>query len=141
MVFIVDEGSVFDAPLEKIWRFLQTPPDIHNHPANQNLQAEFQPDGTIHLTFENEGPGGSMMKNKVKMTMVPPVGFIMEYIEGPMVGSKSMQYYLPKGNSTGVTVVGEYVSKAIPESQIKPIVVRGLETAFNDDQKNLKSFK
>jgi len=141
LVFIVDEGSVFDAPLEKIWRYLQTPPDIHDHPQNRNVRTEMQPDGTMHLSFENEGPGGTMMKNKLKLTMVPPIGFVSEYIEGPMTGSRSMQYYQPMGEKTGVTVVGEYVSKVLPEQQIKPIVNESLETAFTQDNANLKKFK
>ena len=100
-----------------------------------------QADGTMHMSFENEGPGGMMMKSKVKFTMFPPVGFLMEYVEGPMTGSKSMQYYQPMGGRTGVTVVGEFVSKELPEQQIKPIVTHGLETAFDEDSTNLQKFK
>jgi hypothetical protein len=81
-----------------------------------------------------------MMKQKLKITMLPPVGFVQEYIEGPLTGSKSMQFYQSMGNRTGVTVVGEFVSTMMPESQIHGAVMTQLETAFNEDQANLKKF-
>ncbi|MFI5419713.1 MAG: hypothetical protein ACHQ1H_01970 [Nitrososphaerales archaeon] len=141
MVYVVDEGSVFDAPLEKIWRYLQTPPDVHNHPDNQNLEMEMQQDGSVHLSFDNAAPDGSKFRNKIKLVMLPPVGFTSEYIEGPMTGSKSMQYYNQMGNRTGVTVVGEFVSKTVPENQIKPLVTSNLERVFKEDNANLQKFQ
>jgi hypothetical protein len=81
------------------------------------------------------------MKQKMRLTMLPPVGFLSEYIEGPLTGSKSMQFYHPMGNRTGVTVVDEFVSTMIPESQIHGAVMQQLETAFNEDQANLKKFQ
>jgi hypothetical protein len=141
MVFVVDQGSAFDASLEKIWRYLQTPPDVHNHPANQNVRAEMQPDNSMVMTFENDGPGGVKVTNKLKFTMFPPVGFLTEYIGGPLTGSKMMQYYTPMGDKTGVTVAGEFTSAMVPENQLRPMVLQNLEQAFNDDQQNLKQFK
>jgi hypothetical protein len=140
LVYVLDEGGVFDAPLDKIWRYLQTPPDIHNHPSNQNVEMEMQQDGSVHLSFDNEAPGGTKFRNKIKMAMMPPVGFTMEYIEGPLTGSKAMQFYNPMGNKTGVTIAGEFVSKMLPENQLKSIVQMNLDKAFNEDNSNLQKF-
>ncbi len=141
MVFIVDEGSVFDAPTEKIWRYLQTAEDDeHIHRSMMNVQMEMEGEQPV-LSFETEGPGGMKANNKLKMTMFPPVGFLLEYTEGPLTGSKVMQYYIPMGNRTGVTVAGDYVSKMMPEGQLKSVVIAQLEQAFNEDQANLQKFK
>jgi hypothetical protein len=80
-------------------------------------------------------------QQKMKLTMLPPVGFVTEYVEGPLKGSKSMQFYHPMGSKTGVTVVGEFVSTMLPENQIHGVVMQQLETAFSEDQANLKNFK
>ncbi len=117
MVFIVDEGSVFDAPLDKIWKFLQTPPDVHNHPANQNVEAEMQPDHSMITSFDNDGPGGMKVSNKIRFTMFPPAGMLAEYVGGPLTGSKMMQYYIPMGEKTG-TVVGDFKAQIVPENQL-----------------------
>jgi len=77
---------------------------------------------------------------KIKATPMVPVGRTMEYLEGPLAGSKVISYYIPKGNKTGVTVVGEHVSKVIPENQIRAIVISQLEQSFREDTENLKNF-
>jgi hypothetical protein len=141
MVFIVDKDGTFEEPLEKIWRFMAAPESAHTHPGNMNLQAEIQGEHTIH-SYENAIPGAvGKVKHKVKMTMLPPVGFMMEYLEGPMAGSKTMQYYLPKGIKTDVVVVGEYISNVIPEQQLRTLVLRNLEEMFREDQENLRRFE
>jgi len=141
MVFIVDKDGTFEASLDKIWRFLGAPPSAHAHPGNINPQTEMDGEHVI-LSFENQIPGAAgRVKQKIKMTMFPPVGLMMEYIEGPMSGSKSMQYYQPKGPKTEVFVVGEYTSNVIPESQLKSMVLKNLERAFEEDQVNLSRFK
>ncbi len=140
MVFIIDQGSVFDAPSEKVWKYLnEASSEQHQHTMMTNV--EFSMDGEHPvLAFETPGPGGMKVKQKIKMTMLPPVGFVSEYIEGPLTGSKAMQFYHPMGNRTGVTVVGEYVSSMIPENQLHSMVMQQLEMAFNEDQANLKKF-
>jgi len=141
MVFIVDKEGTFDAPLEKIWRFLVAPASAHAHPGNINVQTEMQGEHVI-LSFENQIPGAAgRVKQKIKMTMIPPVGLTMEYLEGPMAGTKTMQYYQPKGLKTDVVVVGEFTSNVIPEAQLKAMALRNLEQAFNEDQENLRRFK
>jgi hypothetical protein len=54
-----------------------------------------------------------------------------------MAGSKSFQFYTPKGNETAVTVVGEFVSKGVPDAALKGAVMAFLGTVFDEDQKNL----
>jgi len=136
MVFIVDEGSVFKAPLQKVWQLGQSE-GIHNHPSMMNVKRSMEGEHVV-LVYDTKMPDGNMAKNKVRMTVVPPVGFILEYMDGPFTGTRLMQYYIPKGDKTGVTVVGEVKSPMIPESQLKGTMLKGLEMAFNEDQENLK---
>jgi hypothetical protein len=140
VVFIIDQGSVFDAPMDKVWKYLnEADQEQHAHASMTNVQYSQEGEHGI-MSFETPGPGGMMMKQKLKITMLPPVGWVMEYLEGPLAGSKSMQFYHAMGNKTGVTVVGEFVSKMMPENQIHGAVMQQLETAFNEDQANLKKF-
>jgi len=45
------------------------------------------------------------------------------------------------GDRTGVTVVGEFVSRSIPENQLKSVVLAQLERSYNEDNENLRNFK
>jgi len=42
---------------------------------------------------------------KIKSTPILPLGRTLEYLEGPLAGSRVISYYVPMGNKTGVTVV------------------------------------
>jgi hypothetical protein len=135
MVFIVDEGSNFKAPLDKVWKLNQSEGQ-HSHPSLRNMSGEMQGEHVI-LSYETKMPDGSWVKQKAKTTAYPPLGIVFETIEGPMTGSKSFQFYTPRGKETGVTVVGEYVSKGASDSDIKKGVMAFLSAVFDEDQKNL----
>jgi hypothetical protein len=137
MVYILDEGSEFDAPLERIWKYLQTEGE-HEHKAIRILSTEMQGENTVVLdeevTLENTPP----VRSKIKMTMYPPFGFVLEYLDGPMFGTKWFQYYIPKGNKTGVTVVGDFVGKGMDDDSVKRMSLQLLNLVFNEDNDNLK---
>ena len=135
MVFIFDDGSTFKAPLEKVWQLNQSEGE-HSHPSLRNQSGEQQGEHFI-LSYETKTPDGSWAKNKVRTTAFPPVGVAFETLEGPMAGSKSFQFYTPKGNETGVTVVGEFVSNGVPDAALKGAVMAFLGTVFDEDSKNL----
>jgi hypothetical protein len=137
MVFILDEGSTFKAPLDKVWKLNQSEGE-HSHPSLRNQKGEQQGEHLI-LSYETQMPDGSWTKNKVRTTAFPPVGIAFETLEGPMTGSKSFQFYTPKGNETGITVVGEFVSKGVPDAALKGAVMAFLARVFDEDSKNLSN--
>jgi len=108
----------------------------HNHPILRNQNSTMEGEHPI-LIYETQMPNGSWAKNKLRMTLLPPVGIAFETLEGPMAGSKSFQYYTPKGSKTGITVVGEWKAAGMPDEAVKGAVLKFLETVFNEDQANL----
>jgi len=135
MVFFKDEGSEFDAPLDKVWKLNQSEGD-HSHPSLKNAEYTVEGEHPI-LSYETQMPDGSWVKNAVRMTILPPVGIAFENIEGPLKGSVSFQYYTPKGAKTGVTVVGEWKAAGVPDAQAYALGMKFLETVFNEDKANL----
>ncbi len=136
MVYILDEGSEFDAPIDKVWKLAQSEA-FHKHSFQKNPSAKMEGDSAL-LSFDMATPAGKTTHHTLKITPVPPVGEILEYVEGDFAGTKAFNYYIPKGKKTGVTVVGEWVSKSVPADQLKKLVMENLETAFKEDQQNLK---
>jgi hypothetical protein len=135
MVFITDEGSIFKAPLEKIWK-LNASEGQHNHPSLKNSKVEPVAENTMILSYDVD-MGGSNARVRTKLTLVPPLGELYETLDGPMAGSKSFQYYTPKGNETAVTVIGNWKSAVMSDEQVRSAVMGFLQTVFDEDQSNL----
>ena len=137
MVYILDEGSEFDAPLERIWKYMESDEE-HEHKSVKVISFEMQGENTVVLENEVSLPNMPPVRNKIKMTMFPPFGMVQEYLEGPMAGSKSFQYYIPKGNKTGTTVVGDFVAKGMDDDSVKQVTMQVLDLVFNEDNANLR---
>jgi len=132
MVHIKDEGSHFDAPLDVVWKYNQSPDD-HNR-AHKHRNSEMKPisENQFQVSWEQEIEG-KWVKISNRMTTLPPTGLAIEVLDGPLAGSKFFNYYTPKGNKTEVTIVGEFTSKMIPEAQLHQTVLKFLQEAFESD--------
>jgi hypothetical protein len=140
MVFIIDEGSEFEAPIEKVWKLneahLKDAGRIH--PGGRNYKTENISDSTTTTSLETDIQGQSS-NIKIKITKFYPLGVAIELLEGPMTGSKFFNYYIPNKNKTGVTVVGDFKSPIInDEAQLRQTVLSFLEQAFKEDSTYLK---
>jgi hypothetical protein len=140
MVFVADWGSVFDAPLDVVWKFLQSDEDHGNsHKGRRNFERKTINENTIMLSWEQDVEG-TWIRMANRLTFHPPIGFFVEPLEGPMAGSKFFNYYVPKGKQTEVVVVGEWASKTIPPAQLEKAVWANLEKVYHEDSASLKEF-
>ncbi|MCI4321116.1 MAG: SRPBCC family protein [Thermoplasmata archaeon] len=140
MVHIVDEGGEFDAPLETVWRFIQSQDDHgESHPEHQNAQMKPLTETTVQVSWEQDMEG-KKVKVVNRLTMLPPVGLAIEQLEGPLAGSKFFNYYTPKGAKTGVTIVGDFKSPSVPEAHLEPMVRKNFEHVFSQDTASLRKF-
>ncbi len=139
MVFILDEGSHYEAPIDRVVKLLQShmtePASIHPNVKNLKLETVSE---NIVIGSAEIGVQGRMVSSKVRYTMFPPLGVALEQLEGPMAGSKYFFYYIPKGDRTGVTAVGEFKSPIMSDDQLKQAVQAYLEQAFKEDTAYLK---
>lgn len=141
MVFIIDEGSEFDAPLEKVWKLSEAHlrDAARIHPGGRNYKTENVSNNAATTTWETLIQDQTM-KNMIKVTRFYPLGVAIELLEGPMTGSKFFNYYIPNKNKTGVTVVGDFKSPMInDETHLRQAVLSFLEQAFNEDNAYLKT--
>jgi hypothetical protein len=140
MEFVADRGSSFDASVEDVWRYLQSETDLGNsHKGRRNFERTALNESTAVRSWEQE-IDGKWIRMSNRLTFHPPVGFLVEPLEGPMAGSKFFNYYIPKGEKTEVAVVGEWASKTIPPAQLEQAVMANLEKVFHEDSVGLKEF-
>jgi hypothetical protein len=138
MVYILDEGSVFDAPIDKVWKYLTS--DEHRHNSLKLISREMATSNTVIITAERNIMGKTV-RSKIKNTLYPPFGFVQEHLEGPTAGSRAFVYYIPKGNKTGITIVGEFVLSGMDEKTTRDAIMAQLQMSFDEDNANLKNTK
>jgi hypothetical protein len=134
MVYVIDKESVFDAPVDKIWKYLNS--EQHRHPGIKTLGKEVN--GNVVLISSERDIMGKVVQVKIRNTLYPPLGWVQEHLEGPLAGSKAFQYYIPKGDKTGVVVVGDYVARGLDEQTIRRIVLDQAQISFDEDNSNLR---
>ncbi len=132
MVFVKDEGSVFEASIDDVWRFLgagKKHSEAHHH---REVRRQVLSENSGVYSWK-QGFMGKSQPFKMRWLALAPLGIAYEVLEGPFAGSKFFLYYTPKGRRTGVTVVGEFASTTISPSRLKSAVTQFFTTEFEQD--------
>ncbi|HUK29045.1 MAG TPA: hypothetical protein VLV31_11525 [Candidatus Acidoferrales bacterium] len=137
MVYLLDEGSEFDASIEKVWKYLRS--EDHNHASFKYVSREVS--GNIATIASERIIMGKPVKVKIRNTLYPPVGYVSEHLEGPTAGSRAFLYYIPKGEKTGVTLVGDFVIAGLDEKATRDAVLAQMQITFDEDNANLRRMK
>jgi hypothetical protein len=134
------EGSKFDAPVEVVWKYLQTP-EAHGtaHKGSRNRSMKPINETSFVVSWE-QNMGGNWVKVANRITLFPPLGMVAEAIEGPLSGSKMMTVYTPHGHTTEVSIYGDMQSAAVPAAQLEAMVRGAWEMAFNEDAAGIREF-
>jgi hypothetical protein len=142
MVAIRDDG-VFDAPLEKIWKYIgDDRPGIHKHRSILATKAVNRQGNVIvqELQIVNADGKGNHWETW-RLTMDPPRGYQVEAIEGPTKGTRFRQTYTPMGPKTRVEVEGDWRVPGMDDVSVRKMALGFLEEAFNEDNAALKKYK
>jgi hypothetical protein len=115
VVILRDEGSVFEAPLDEVWRFLGSggPRARAHHHRNERRQP--LPENSATYSWEQDFPG-QPVRFTMRWVAFVPLGIAYEVLAGPFEGSKFFLNYTPSGLRTEVSAFGEFTSKTIPPS-------------------------
>jgi len=141
MVRISDEeGSLYDAPVDVVWKYLQHP-EAHGNAHHNSRNRAMKPltDNSFIVSWE-QNMNGNWVKIANKITVYPPLGMAAEALEGPLAGSKMFTVYTPRGPKTEVSVHGDMQSSMLPPAQIEPMVRAAWETAFTEDSAGIREF-
>jgi hypothetical protein len=137
VVFVRDEGGVFDAPLADVWAFVGSGDhhsSAHRHRANSRQRWS---DRSGEYSWEQEFDGAPT-RFTMRWVSYPPLGIAYDVVEGPFAGSRFFLYYEARGDRTGVGVVGEFVSPVLPETEVAAAVDRFFAREFEQDAAALR---
>ena len=133
MVYIKDEGSTFDAPIDFVWKYLNDG-DVHDAVHKTARNPKFEKVSDITFIYSSERLlRGEWAPDKMRLTMLPPVGIALEFLEGVLAGSKFVYIYSPNGEKTGIDVYGEFTSKQVPPGKVESVAREFLESEYRDD--------
>ena len=142
LVHVEDSGSFFEAPIDKIWRLVEAHGKELNkiHPEMKNSKSEMVSENSNIVSYDTDMQGQTI-RNRIKITTYFPLGMAFEMLDGPLAESKFFNYYIPNGNRTGVTVVGEFKSPNMTDEMIKQAVHSFFDHGFDEDVAYLKTMK
>ncbi|MCI4327399.1 MAG: hypothetical protein L3K16_07185 [Thermoplasmata archaeon] len=133
MVFVQDEGSLFDAPIEVVWEYIFGGGDHdQQHPTTRNAKIESVSEVTLLYNAERKFRG-KWGPDRLRISMFRPVSVVTEWLAGPLEGSKLVYLYSPLGPKTRIDVYGEFTSKTLPEGEVEAAAREWLAGEFRDD--------
>ncbi len=140
MVHIRDDG-VFDAPIDKLWKYIQDN-NAHQHGAFVVQKVLDQKGSAMTVEAKLGNPDGTFNVEKLRLDYHPPKGFDLEYLSGPMKGSKHTHTYTPLGNKTKVVVEGEFVvPPGMTENAVRKNVLDYFAMTFEEDNSAVKKYR
>jgi hypothetical protein len=140
VVYFEDVGTVYEASLDELWKYLGSEEHGGAHVGNaRNFQVKETSGNTTVISAERNLTG-QWMAMLSKSTEFPPFCICYEEIEGLFAGTKFVALYRPKGGSTQVDVFGDIQSRTLPIGEAKTLFLASLVGAYADDAKALKTF-
>lgn len=137
-MFVLDEGSVFDAPLDAVWSFVGSGDEHSRAHRHRAWQRELGEGNSGTYSWEQEF-GGSTARFTMHWVSYHPLGVAYDVREGPFAGSRFFLYYIPRGPKTAVTVAGTFTSESIPEERLEEEVRRFFSVEFDQDHAAIRA--
>ena len=133
MVFVKDEGSLFDAPIDFVWKYASGG-EAHDSAHTTTRFPKFEKVSDITLLYGSERYlRGKWTPDRMRISMFPPVSIVTEWLEGVLAGSTFVYVYSPHGNQTRIDVYGEFTSKTLHPSEVEVVAREFLDSEFAAD--------
>jgi hypothetical protein len=141
MVHVRDEGGRVDGSIETVWRYMNSgEPHAKAHQSVRNRTTKPVGEHTMVATMERNWQG-KWVKVVNRVTMIPPLGMMLESLEGPLAGSTWFTVYTPDGSATRVDVYGEFRSPTVPPAELEHVALAWLEESFNEDAPAIRAMQ
>jgi len=133
MVYVKDEGSVFEAPIDFVWKYIFGG-EAHDSAHKTTRNPKFGKGSDITILYGSERYlRGKWAPDQLRISMFPPVSVVTEWLEGVLAGSKLVYVYSPQGEKTRIDVYGEFTSKTLKPEEVEAAAREFLDTEFAAD--------
>ena len=139
MVYLKDEGSEFDAPIDFVWKYIFGG-EAHDAAHKTTRNPKFKKISDITIEYSSDRLlRGKWAPDRMRISMFPPISVVTEWLEGVLAGSKLTYVYSPDGNKTRIDVYGEFTSKTLPPDEVEAAAREFLQTEFDADAPTIKA--
>jgi hypothetical protein len=139
MVYLKDEGSVFDAPIDFVWKYIFGG-ESHDSAHHTTRKPTFGKVSDITILYGSERYlRGKWAPDQLRISMFPPVSVVTEWLEGALAGSKLVYVYSPEGERTRIDVYGEFTSKTLTPQEVEEAAREFLDGEFAADAPVLRA--
>jgi hypothetical protein len=133
MVYLADEGSTFEAPIDFVWKYILGGED-HDGAHTTTRNSKFEKVSEITFIYASERLlRGKWAPDRMRISMFPPVSVVTEWLEGVLAGSKLVYLYSPQGYRTRIDVYGEFMSTALAPNEVIEVAREFLQSEYEDD--------
>jgi hypothetical protein len=133
MVYLKDEGSTFDAPIDVVWEYIFGG-EGHDSAHKTTRNPKFEKVSDITILYGSERYlRGKWAPDRMRISMFPPISVVTEWLEGVLAGSKLVYVYSPQGDKTRIDVYGEFTSKTLPPNEVEAAAREFLDSEFSAD--------
>ncbi len=138
MVYVRDEGSTFDAPIDFVWKYIFGG-EGHDRSHTTTRNPKFEKVSDVTFLYGSERLlRGKWTPDRMRISMFPPVAVVTEWLEGALGGSTLTYVYSPQGDTTRIDAYGEFTSKTVPAGEVEAAAREFLETEFAADAPVIK---
>jgi hypothetical protein len=142
MTYFEDRGTVYDVPLEVLWDFIEKDEEFHpkaHATTLRNFESKELSEVTILLSCEVRN-AGRWRKMVARLTTIRPAVRILEELEGPYAGSKTVHIYSPRGRKTATDVLFYMRSSELSPKEIKRERLKTYANSHAEDLPYLRRF-
>jgi hypothetical protein len=138
MVAFEDRGAIIDAPIARVWDYLNSVDHGAAHAGNARHFEVRETVGPTSLIAAERKLRGTWSVFVSRSSDFPPLCIVNEEVEGDFAGTRFVVVYTPEGNVTRVDVYGDIQSKVFPPSEAKRIFLDLLQGAYEEDLRAIR---
>jgi len=133
MVYVKDEGSTFDAPIDFVGKYIFGG-EAHDTAHTTTRKPKFEKVSDVTVIYGSERLlRGQWAVDRMRISMFPPVAVVTEWLEGVLAGSTFADVYSPHGAQTRIDAYGEFTPKTLPPGEVESVACEFLESEYAAD--------
>ena len=135
-----EEGTMYNVPIDLVWEFMNWKGHAAAHEkSGRNFKVLEEAPNRVTVTHESFR-GGNWRKITSRVVDFPPLGRVVEEIEGPYKGTQMVFLYTPVGRRTRLDIIARFVSDLLGPEALERHMVDSIQGAGAEDEPYLLRF-
>jgi len=135
-----EEGTMYDVPIDLLWEFMNW--DGHgaaHEKSGRNFAVLEEAPNRFLVTFE-AFRGGDWRPIRCRVIDFPPLGRVVEELEGLYKGTQIVALYTAVGRKTRLDIIARFVSEVLDPETLERHMVDSIQSAGVEDEPYLQKF-